>query len=112
MTIFKAEPRASFGVKCTCEQPHLRPWWYCELHGEVSQEETTGNFLPGSVYETAKRTLDETGNFVEAINTVIERCAKMCDVPAQKWTGGEVEKEAPMHAELIRELMKDVREKS
>jgi hypothetical protein len=21
---------------CTCDQPHVRPWWYCAIHGEVS----------------------------------------------------------------------------
>jgi hypothetical protein len=22
--------------KCTCAQPHLRPWWWCAVHGEVT----------------------------------------------------------------------------
>jgi hypothetical protein len=25
----------AFGAKCTCEQPHHLPVWYCEKHGEV-----------------------------------------------------------------------------
>jgi len=24
-----------FGAKCTCEQPHCLPVWWCEEHGEV-----------------------------------------------------------------------------
>lgn len=24
-----------FGAKCTCEQPHRTPMWYCAVHGEV-----------------------------------------------------------------------------
>jgi len=27
---------ADFGAKCTCEQPHHLPVWYCEQHGEVT----------------------------------------------------------------------------
>lgn len=24
--------------KCTCTQPHLRNWWWCAAHGEVTVE--------------------------------------------------------------------------
>lgn len=22
--------------KCHCAEPHLRPWWHCPVHGEVT----------------------------------------------------------------------------
>lgn len=41
------------------------------------------------------------------IPAALEKAASICELPAQEWTGGEVRPPSPMHAILIRGLIKD-----